>query len=707
MSKSAKRRFCPAVQREITSAECGENRISHYACPMECAFNPFAPANYDAFSEIEAGVIHKSMDWFLATTPNRVEAEREINKLAGRPPAERHAYQVVEIFCKRDANGLTLAQRWEAAGFPGLKNDERVVQRSAMQMRLRVIEVHRVWDDLRTEAVDLLDPEAKPFLICDRGLAALACRFSTLLGWFHPLPHFWRCSGFALHLQPFAGFDALEIITEIVRHLGGPEQSSEWMNWFGGHFARFTKALEAVRLARQEQMFAGLDAEFGKAVYELRAPFAECRAVLDAVTAAQPDALADGERDEGFAEARVWFETTGNEAPSDSAHLVLGRVLLGQAHWRVEAIGAERLARLRQAVEDALGSRVRFTGERRDNLLAHVQSKQLRHDPDLVPPRLLENPTLISVTSSRVPTAPQAGARATILAHYLEEQDRAWLDDPVPALDGKTPRAAANDPGLRLKLIRLLKDRVRSVDEQNLETGGTRDLNWLLRELGVPELIFDPPPARPPTRSYPDEAAEDEFEDRGPTDGLAPWPPLPPGPFTHEEALERLNRSVQNFPIMDEALDAMKDAGCYLIEDVPDVLGHLLSKEECVFLIPVLIHVWFAFVPPGCYGPDLEPEDMHEAFRRQLQRLEGVAEMQKSTVESGRFLLEDGPQPAVMELLGDQLLSQWESVPRAQRPKRGNLPLLMVVLKTVVELLDARCRKPEAGGDPEASSLDR
>ena len=81
--------------------------------------------------------------------------------------------------------------------------------------------------------------------------------------------------------------------------------------------------------------------------------------------------------------------------------------------------------------------------------------------------------------------------------------------------------------------------------------------------------------------------------------------------------------------------------------------------------------------------------------------------MQKSTVESGRFLLEDGPQPAVMELLGDQLLSQWESVPRAQRPKRGNLPLLMVVLKTVVELLDARCREPEAGGDPEASSLDR
>jgi hypothetical protein len=63
MSKVAKRRFCPAVQREISSAECGENRGSRYACPPECSFSPVAPANYIQLLELEETVDREALDW--------------------------------------------------------------------------------------------------------------------------------------------------------------------------------------------------------------------------------------------------------------------------------------------------------------------------------------------------------------------------------------------------------------------------------------------------------------------------------------------------------------------------------------------------------------------------------------------------------------------------------------------------------------------
>src|ERR1017187_5741452 len=110
MSKAAKRRACPAMQREISAAEC--------------PFNPFSPAQYDLFSDIEAGVIRKSLDWFLKTAPNRAERICELDRVTDKSQIEHHAWQVAEFHYRRDANGQTCADRWLAAKLPGLKNHE-------------------------------------------------------------------------------------------------------------------------------------------------------------------------------------------------------------------------------------------------------------------------------------------------------------------------------------------------------------------------------------------------------------------------------------------------------------------------------------------------------------------------------------------------------------------------------------------------------
>lgn len=497
MSKASKNRACPAVGREIPVSECGAHRHNPYACPAECPHNPFAPANYSHFLELEGKLDRQSMDYLMEHAADRPAMEKSLQKARSHPSLHAmHAWYEWNLFFAPGADGLTCCQRWEKAGFSELKSDQRVLQRAKMKTRMALLEIHRVLDGERVEAVDLLAPDAPPMVFQDRGLAGMAVRFACVLSWIYPLPHYWRLSGTAAVIPDISQFSPEEIVMEIVRHLGGPATVNGARRWLAENFLRFDDALQAASRLRRMQMFAGMDAKFGKAVYELQAPFAECRARLDDLPEVEPDDLFDAERHEGFAEARVWFTESMvvKQAVPPGGRAVLGRVLLGQAHWRLEAFGGERFAQLRRQFENHLGKRVRFTGERLDDLGTRMAAKEPAVNESLVPPRLLEEPQKILMASSRIPKPPANLSREETELELMRAANRAFLDDKIPALDNKTPREAARNPALRPRLIRLLKQRVQAHDERNRQTGGTDDINWMLRELGTNEIIFDPPP---------------------------------------------------------------------------------------------------------------------------------------------------------------------------------------------------------------------
>lgn len=140
-------------------------------------------------------------------------------------------------------------------------------------------------------------------------------------------------------------------------------------------------------------------------------------------------------------------------------------------------------------------------------------------------------------------SATPLGSKADLEAHFMREYLRDYADGPVPALDGKTPRQAANDPALRNKLLHLLRPLVRRIDETNRRTGRTDDINGLLRELGLAEIDFPPPPRRapPPEESDDENDYVDEAEPAEVPARRAPQP-LPPGPLSEEEVTERLQR---------------------------------------------------------------------------------------------------------------------------------------------------------------------
>jgi hypothetical protein len=45
---------------------------------------------------------------------------------------------------------------------------------------------------------------------------------------------------------------------------------------------------------------------------------------------------------------------------------------------------------------------------------------------------------------------------AAFLDEFVRDYETKWLDEPIPALDGHTPRQAADDPTRRADLIKLL-----------------------------------------------------------------------------------------------------------------------------------------------------------------------------------------------------------------------------------------------------------
>lgn len=687
MSKTNKRRHCPATQRVIRAAECAENRISRYNCAADCPFNPFSPAQYDTFDKTESKVIEKAINWFASSSPDRAQAVAQLSKHYEKGQLEGLTYQIATYYFNRGADGRTYAERWAAAGFPTLNNDERIIQSAFMQMRIRLVEVHRILDDRRIEVVDLLEPTPTEFVVCDRSLAAMACRFTTMLAWFYPLPHFWRCLDIALYINPVGPYEPLEAVKEIVRHLGGPAARDKWNEWFAHNLLKFYNATRAVSFARNEQALANTDATVGKVIYQLRAPFETCRQILDGIAAVAPDEPSDRDRNNGFNEARFWFDESDQAIVlANNVRPVLGRILLAKTHWQLEAIGRERFLRLKAQFERVFGDKVHFQQEILENPNKNLMSEQLEYDPALIPPKLLTQPDKFVFGYNRVETNGKSLEQLDV--DIITNRDRAWLDEPLPALDGKTPRQAAIDPTLRPSLIKILKDRVRTCDEMNLKKGWSIDVNWMLKELGVHEIIFDPPPPRPrqqETEDEPDDASDDFFHE------LKPWPPLPKRPFNEEEAIERLRSAWRSFKIGDRVVEAMEAAGGSPIDHVYTLVEHALNQDQLAFLATLLTHVWFAFVPPGCYGPRIEPEEVERAFHDTVETFKLA---HKSSISAAvHYLLEEGPQPEIVKAVNAYMIEAWDDFLPNDPLKEGASTVVMLVVKAIVELLDAKCRR--------------
>jgi hypothetical protein len=90
---------------------------------------------------------------------------------------------------------------------------------------------------------------------------------------------------------------------------------------------------------------------------------------------------------------------------------------------------------------------------------------------------------------------PPEVAELLMLGFYARHY-RAWIDEPVPALDGATPRQAAAIPELRPRLVDLLHQLLEDYQHALRERRAAYDPSWMWAELGLDEreAVRHPPP---------------------------------------------------------------------------------------------------------------------------------------------------------------------------------------------------------------------
>ncbi len=180
-------------------------------------------------------------------------------------------------------------------------------------------------------------------------------------------------------------------------------------------------------------------------------------------------------------------------SPDDTWEVLAGEMAPG---------GADTL--LDEGEASGRGSVVRGTVRRDGSLLTveanaierlrRIQERVLAADPAA---RLIDESTrpMADLLGEAVPAgrapgpapgpSPSPELEADAIGQLVRQHEESWLDEQVPALQGRTPREAAQDPVLRGELVALLDD----FEWQGRRSPGafTMDVARLRRELGISE----------------------------------------------------------------------------------------------------------------------------------------------------------------------------------------------------------------------------
>ena len=144
----------------------------------------------------------------------------------------------------------------------------------------------------------------------------------------------------------------------------------------------------------------------------------------------------DGMDDGGESPAgrELAFARSGNPIHPSWENTILGHLAIGKTSVRLDTNSIPRADALRAHVEAAVGPLVRFRARVHSDPLARVGDEPL---------------------AAPEPSSPEASA---IVREYKERHYADWGDHPLPALNGKTPRAAVRTKAGKKKVDLLLKE---------------------------------------------------------------------------------------------------------------------------------------------------------------------------------------------------------------------------------------------------------
>lgn len=140
-------------------------------------------------------------------------------------------------------------------------------------------------------------------------------------------------------------------------------------------------------------------------------------------------------------EGGLTLQTTWVTPEGKEGGLVLGNLTLFKRELEVFCLSKERLERLTRMLEERLGSAIHRKGTVTQRAEEALEQRQQSHEET-------------QETTSSIPPHVQNTLTRKLMKQYYTR----WVDTPIPALDGLTPRQAAKDPAYQARLHELLKD---------------------------------------------------------------------------------------------------------------------------------------------------------------------------------------------------------------------------------------------------------
>jgi len=702
VSKTKKnQRECLVLKKPISSADCGSGRGSLYACPADCPHFPFTPENYGRHCELEKELIQKTharAEKVLVGEPlKRWRAVFYGSVKSALEGIHEHSELVYLYHLNRDAEGFSLCERWLADPRAGLSNDERVLLRAMSGMRPVLLEVQRFLDEQSIEGTNLMTGET--VRVVDRSLAANVSRYTTLLAWRYSMPHYERLSGTVQEVTEFGAKSPLEVVRELVRHLGGPSDPAGEQDWIAWNFAKVSEAIMAVSEARWKKSLAHSDYRFIKADY-LSADRGRLEELFIEQGRLEEDELEDSDLAQGFDAAFVVLERDRekeqaqlNAPPPEQGETtgltlgpkMVGRVLFGESRVRIEATGDKHHRAILAYLEGLAGGPLQFTGELTTDYGARLASEAHGFDAALVPDCLLEGCEPTEVSTQSVEGEP--GGATPSLEVLFQKHYEGFIDQSIPHLQGLTPRAAAAQADTRPLLVTLMKQHIRGCDKRRHEEGLDLDLNPLLKELGLLELISDP---RPLDLKMIPKGVQHTGEKESELDNVLR------GVFGEEseedyelisadELNERLEIMQRKYPTHADAVRGMEKAFPGLLEQTASVMAAFIKPEDWHLFEVVLVRACHICMPR--VGP---PREVHfaaiiDSLTEGLGYLGQIVDDSDGMAKALHLWVEETLEPVVM---GDLLGALIEVIKDADPAKRPTPDVGLVMLAFLEALVD-------------------
>lgn len=493
--RRAKRR-CPAKEAYICTRCCGSKRGPDFGCPVDCGFYPFGIAGYDLWlnlnnalalkiakrviSEVGESHFQSVLNSFPAAGASHRECQGEAGYLA-----VLHC-----LLVQRDGEGKTLADRWEAGGWAGLRPDEALMMKYQSGAFVTVVEIQKVLDHQRTECIDVFDTKKTPFIILDRSIARRVTRFSRILGWLTHYPHFSKLGEFCHEVPHLVYQEFLDLIRGHAGEEGYVLDEGGCKAFMMEHLSGLLESLAVMPREKMRAIFKSMDSYHCVGTYDITGRREEIRHILEA----KPDfEWEDREPDEGDPPDVEYYDwrrlgesqEIEKEMAAQFRHQPgsewvggVGNIKLYEDRLVFEAFTRHLYDWGKEMIQRYFGKRVKLVDEEISEIAGKIAD--MYEDED----RSREQEPR-DLSSEAIPPE----VRAELSKKFCGEYYARFLDDPVPALGGMTPREASGRPDARPMLVELMKEHIHDIDRKNREDGTDISIDFALRELGLDELL--------------------------------------------------------------------------------------------------------------------------------------------------------------------------------------------------------------------------